>query len=351
MPAKALFNELGVEHVVPPLNSRRTLTLATKYSPEGLCLPFKLTLGNFIEACELGADTLIQAGGAGICRLGRYARTQEYVLQDMGFQFQVLTAGVSEKKLQGIMKLFKKISGGAPWVKIISAVRFGLAKLNALDEIEKEVHRVRAREKVKGQATTLFREATKSVDEASDYGSLKRAKQDYLEKLRAVPQNGEDPLLVGVMGEFYVVLEPFSNNDVEIELGRLGVEVRRDLFISEWTKFSLFLNPLGINEKRRLQQAAMPYLKRDVGGDGWESVGEKVLHARHFDGLVHLAPFTCMPEIIAQNILPSVKEDIPVLTLLCDEQTGKQGMLTRLEAFVDLLKRRRASRRQKVGVH
>ncbi|HLE01930.1 MAG TPA: CoA protein activase, partial [Dehalococcoidia bacterium] len=80
-------------------------------------------------------------------------------------------------------------------------------------------------------------------------------------------------------------------------------------------------------------------------------VGEKVLHARHFDGLVHLAPFTCMPEIIAQNILPSVKEDIPVLTLLCDEQTGKQGMLTRLEAFVDLLKRRRASRRQKVGVH
>ena len=351
VPVRTLFTELGVDHVVPPLNTRRTLTLATKNSPEGLCLPFKLTLGNFIEACELGADTLVQAGGAGICRLGRYGRTQEYVLRDMGFQVQLLTAGVSEKKLQGIMQLFKKISGGAPWGRVVSAVRFGLAKLNALDEIEKEVHRVRAREKVKGQATALFQEATKAVDETGDYDSLKRRKQDYLEKLRAVPQNGEYPLLVGVMGEFYVVLEPFSNNDVEIELGKLGVEVRRDLFISEWTRFSLFLNPLGINEKKRLQQAAMPYLKRDVGGDGWESVGEKVLHARHFDGLVHLAPFTCMPEIIAQNILPSVKEDIPVLTLLCDEQTGKQGMLTRLEAFVDLLKRRRASRRQKVGVH
>jgi len=130
---------------------------------------------------------------------------------------------------------------------------------------------------------------------------------------------------------------------VENELGRLGVEVRRTTFVSGWTKFSLFLNPLGMNEKKRIHKAAMPYLKRDIGGDGWESVGEKVLHAREYDGLVHLAPFTCMPEIIAQNIMPSTKESIPVLTILCDEQMAKPGMLTRLEAFVDLLERKRRS--------
>jgi predicted nucleotide-binding protein (sugar kinase/HSP70/actin superfamily) len=158
---------------------------------------------------------------------------------------------------------------------------------------------------------------------------------------------------VRVIGEFYVVLEPFSNLDVEIELGKLGVEVRRTTFISGWTKFSLFLNPLGINEKDRIHKAALPYLKRDIGGEGWESVGEKVLHAKEYDGIVHLAPFTCMPEIIAQNIMPSTKEKIPVLTILCDEQVAKAGMLTRLEAFVDLLRhRRRASSasRQRVRV-
>jgi hypothetical protein len=32
--------------------------------------------------------------------------------------------------------------------------------------------------------------------------------------------------------------------------------------------FSLFLNPLGFNEKKALQKVAMPYLARDVGGDG-----------------------------------------------------------------------------------
>jgi predicted nucleotide-binding protein (sugar kinase/HSP70/actin superfamily) len=146
-------------------------------------------------------------------------------------------------------------------------------------------------------------------------------------------------------GEFYVVLEPFSNFDIESELGKLGVEVRRTTFISEWLKFSLFLNPLGMNEKGRIHRAALPYLKRDIGGDGWESVGEMVLHAKEYDGLVHLAPFTCMPEIVAQNIMPKTKENIPVLTILCDEQMGKPGMLTRLEAFVDLLEHRRRAKK------
>ena len=153
-----------------------------------------------------------------------------------------------------------------------------------------------------------------------------------------------------MFGESYVLLEPFSNFDVESELGKLGVEVRRTIFISEWTKFSLFLKPLGINEKNKIHKAAMPYLKRDIGGDGWESVGEKVLHAKEYDGLVHLAPFTCLPETIAQNIMLKTKENIPVLTILCDEQMTKTGILTRLEAFVDLLqhKRRAKNKRQRV---
>ena len=188
----------------------------------------------------------------------------------------------------------------------------------------------------------LFNKALKAIDHADDYGTLKRVETNYINQLGQVTKDTQaQPLLVGITGEFYVVLEPFSNLDVESELGKLGVEVRRTTFISEWAKFSWFLNPLGVNEKDRIHKAALPYLKRDIGGDGWESIGEKVLHAKEYDGLIHLAPFTCMPEIIAQNIMPTTKENIPVLTILCDEQIAKAGMLTRLEAFVDLLERKR----------
>ncbi len=352
IPLKALFERLNIDYVIPPLYNRRSLSLGVKYSPEGLCIPFKLTLGNLIEAAELGADTLLMANGTGICRLGYYAKLQEQILHDLGYNnAKIMNLGVSENKLFGLLGLIRRLSNNAPWFKIISAFRFGIAKLNALDGIERVVQKVRATELIKGTANQLFAKAINAIDKADDYHALKKAQADYTDQLNQVTKDNQaQPLIVGITGEFYVVLEPFSNFDVESELGKLGVEVRRTTFLSEWTKFSLFLNPLGINEKERIHRAALPYLKRDVGGDGWESVGEKVLHAKEYDGLVHLAPFTCMPEIVAQNIMPKTKEKIPVLTILCDEQTTKTGMLTRLEAFVDLLerKRRAENNRQRV---
>jgi predicted nucleotide-binding protein (sugar kinase/HSP70/actin superfamily) len=343
IPLKALAQRLDLDFVVPPLTSQRTLSLGVRYSPEGMCIPFKLTMGNLIEAAELGADTLLMPAGSGICRLGYYYKTQEQVLHDLGYDAEIVCLGISQRKLFGLLELLKHLSNDAPWSKIISAFRFGLAKLNVLDRIEQAVQKVRPVELVKGTANKLYDQAVKAIDQADDHHTLKRVQRDYLEQLGQVARDeSAEPLVVGIAGEFYVLLEPFSNLDVEKELGRLGVEVRRNLFTSDWTKFSLFLNPLGINEKDRLHKAAMPYLKRDIGGEGWETVGEKVLHANDYDGIIHLAPFTCMPEIVAQNIMPSTKENIPVLTILCDEQLGKPGMLTRLEAFVDLLKYRRA---------
>jgi len=343
IPLKALAQRLDLDFIVPPLTSQRTLSLGVRYSPEGMCIPFKLTLGNLIEAAELGADTLLMPAGSGICRLGYYYKTQEQVLHDLGYDAEIICLGISQRKLFGLLELLKHLSNDAPWAKIISAFRFGLAKLNVLDRIEQAVQKVRPVELVKGTANKLYAQAIKATEQADDFQALKRVQRDYLEQLRLVERDeNAEPLVVGIIGEFYVLLEPFSNLDVEKELGRLGVEVRRTIFTSGWTKFSLFLNPLGVNEKDRLHKAAMPYLKRDIGGEGWETVGEKVLHAKDYDGLIHLAPFTCMPEIVAQNIMPSTKENIPVLTILCDEQLGKPGMLTRLEAFVDLLKYRRA---------
>jgi predicted nucleotide-binding protein (sugar kinase/HSP70/actin superfamily) len=345
IPLRALAQRLDLDFIVPPLTSQRTLSLGVRYSPEGMCIPFKLTMGNLIEAAEAGADTLLMPAGSGICRLGYYYKTQEQVLHDLGYDAEILCLGISQRKLFGLLELLKHLSNNAPWSKIISAFRFGLAKLNALDRIERAVQKVRPREQVKGTADRLFAQAVKATDQADDHHTLKRVQTDYLEQLDQVDRDDSaEPLVVGIIGEFYVLLEPFSNLDVEKELGRLGVEVRRSIFTSEWTKFSLFLNPLGVNEKDRLHKAAMPYLKRDIGGEGWETVGEKVLHAKDYDGLIHLAPFTCMPEIVAQNIMPSTKENIPVLTILCDEQLGKPGMLTRLEAFVDLLKHRRRAK-------
>jgi predicted nucleotide-binding protein (sugar kinase/HSP70/actin superfamily) len=46
-----------------------------------------------------------------------------------------------------------------------------------------------------------------------------------------------------------------------------------------------------------------------------------------------------MPELVARSIFPRLQRelDVPILSLIFDEQTGKAGLLTRIEAFIDLL--------------
>jgi len=46
---KAIAETAGIDYIVPPKTSKRTLTLGVKNSNECICLPFKIILGNFIE--------------------------------------------------------------------------------------------------------------------------------------------------------------------------------------------------------------------------------------------------------------------------------------------------------------
>ena len=49
---KAIAETAGIPYLVPPVTSRKTLALGVKNSNECICLPFKVILGNFIEALQ-----------------------------------------------------------------------------------------------------------------------------------------------------------------------------------------------------------------------------------------------------------------------------------------------------------
>ena len=336
----------GISLIAPPV-TKRTVSLGTRYSPEFVCLPFKTILGTFIESLEMGADTLFMVTSSNACRMGYYSRVQEQILRDLGYKFKFLRYKSADKGLVGVLRAIRRYTNNSPWANVIAAYRLGTAKLKALDNLERRLEKTRAIEVEKGQSDRIAREAIQAIDEVKGLSALKQVVQQYFRKLDQVPKNLQaTPLKVGIVGEIYVIMEPLVNMNLEAELGKLGVEVRRTrtTFFSEYTNLSSYLNVLN-NEKKKLRKFAWPYLRRDVGGHGLESVGEKVRLARQgYDGLVHLAPFTCMPEAIAQNVMLTTSEDIPVLTIICDEQLGQAGLLTRIEAFVDLLNWRRKRR-------
>ncbi len=341
IPARAFFDEIGLDVVLPPDTSRKTLDLGVKYSPEFACLPLKINLGNFIEALDRGAEYIIMGGGMGPCRFGYYGEVQQEILKELGYDFEMITL---ENNLLLTAGRVKKLITGFPLRKISQAAKICWAKLKAVDNIDVLVLEARAREKIKGQIDDLYREFLQKIDQTMSVDKTREVQQHYTEMIEDATRDfqGEQPVKIGIVGEIYVVLESYTNLYTARKLNSLGAVVQKEVSISHW-----LLDFLGLNqERKKIRQAGKPYINHFVGGHGQDSVGNSVIYARNnLDGIVHIAPFTCMPEIVAQSILKEVsqQEDIQILSLVFDEHTAEAGLMTRLEAFVDLLSRKKSS--------
>ena len=340
---------LGLDLVVAPPSSQRTLDLGTRHNPEMICVPCKLLFGNYIEALEQGCQVLIMLGGPGTCRLGYSARLQETWLRQMGFDFQAYTIDLYHFSRDAI-RLLRTITS-ASWTELIETVRFALPLIELVDEIEKTALRLRPLEwrqegaRRQSNVDRLRNEVLACVEALPDRIALGEQGDNLLRRFDALPvDDSHAPLRVGVVGDLYTMLGPFFNMDIERELGRLGVHVERSFWLSDSLGDMLQEKVLHRGRKFRRIRAAEPYLSRDIGGFARSTVGSAALFAQErVDGVIHLAPFSCTPEIMAHDALLTLRREyqVPILSLSFDEHTGRAGFLTRLEAFVDILERRR----------
>lgn len=338
---KALFTRLGRSVINPPPITKRTIELGAKYSPETVCLPFKVTLGNFIEALEQGADTIVTCGGVGPCRLGYYAEVQKGILYKLGYKFNMI---VIEPDIIDVLQHLRRVAYKKSLREIYHAFKFAGAKMNALDTIEKKIAMLRPRQKTAGMADTLWHQAINRLDDADSISEVTDILQDIMFQIERNICQDSTPLKIGLVGEIYVMLEPFINQNLERLLGNMGVEVHKTMYLSDYVRGHLLRKREYLDKYEKLFAIAKPYLAHYVGGHGLKSIGHTVCMSQTgYDGVIHAYPFTCMPEVIAKNILPKVSQDnnIPVLSLVYDEQSGEAGIITRLEAFLDLLKARK----------
>lgn len=342
----AALRKVGVEPFIPPYTSKKTLSLGTKHSPEAICLPYKLILGNFIEAVEGGADYVAMISSPGICRLGEYGACIKNALSDMGYKANYIELTLYDG-IKGMYNFLKEISGKNDPVLFLRAIILAMRKVFILDDLETKLSFYRAREINYGEAEKHFIKALKIVDEAMNTRQLNKAKKlafAEMDKTKFDPKR--EVLNVDITGEIYLVCDKFSNQDIVKELGKMGVQTRKSLTVSSFLKDAIIPKAFrkGETHLQRANRLAKPYLMRDIGGDALECVSDVAYaNERGIDGIIHISPFTCMPEIMSQNIFPAMREncDIPILPLIMDEQTGKAGYLTRLEAFVDLMRRQK----------
>ncbi|MCF8012607.1 MAG: CoA protein activase [Clostridiales bacterium] len=345
---EAMLSYLGVDVCVPPLSTKRTLDLGSKYSAEFICMPLKINLGNFIEAAEKGADTIAMAGGKGPCRFGYYAQIEHAILQELGYDYKLVVLEPPERHIFELLNKIRYISGNSSWRKIYKGIKFGFLKARAVDKLEEKAHWLRPREIKHKSTDKAFNQALQQIIKVKTPEEMPAAEENALNIMEQVSVDEQKPVVkVGIIGEIYTLLDPFSNHDLEKQLGYLGVEVERSLYLSEWINDHLLMGFVkDMPSHKDMVKYAYPYTKDVVGGHTREGIGAAVKFAEQgFSGIIHILPFTCMPEIVTMSILPELSKDkdIPVMTLIMDEQTGRAGVTTRLEAFADLIKRKKAA--------
>ncbi|MDK2932195.1 MAG: hypothetical protein PWP27_5 [Clostridiales bacterium] len=342
---KALFESLNIDFVTPPMCSKRTLELGTKYAPELACLPLKVNIGNFIESIEKGADTILMTGGCGPCRFGYYAEVQREILKDLGYNVDFFVLELPNGNFQEFLRRVRKLIGKKSLWKAVMAVKKATNVSIELDKLDKLSFQIRPREKVKGKTDWIMKKFQSQVFKVKGAEEIYNIINSTREELKAVEIDDTRYIpKIGIVGEIYTVIEPFTNFKIEQLLGNMGVEVDRSLNISHWIVEHMIKQILPLKKHRPYEQAAQPYLNTMIGGHAQETIGNSVLYAQQgYDGVIQLYPFTCMPEIVAESILPTISNDldIPILTLIIDELTGEAGYKTRIEAFVDMLLRRK----------
>ncbi|MBU3181101.1 acyl-CoA dehydratase activase-related protein [Clostridium psychrophilum] len=344
--AKALFDGLGIECIIPPFNNNEAMELGSKFSPEEMCLPYKIMMGNYLQSIKLGADTIILPGSCGPCRFGEYCELQMNSLKKLGYNltFIVIDNPFAIGKKEFLSRL-AKITGNSTLDKVqkIKALKTAYTVNELIDKIESKVHYLTGFEINKGEFKKIYKECLIKAMKAVSPSEMVTILKEYKNKINTIPINKhKSPVKIAIIGEIYTVIEPFSNLYIEDKLMDYNVSTKRMLTPSWWIKDAI-LSPLKLNSIN-IRKASREYLPYYIGGHARECVGEVLLAEKeHLDGAIQIFPMGCMPEIVSKAILTKIAFDkgFPIMTLIVDEMTGEAGYITRIEAFVDMLERRK----------
>jgi len=137
-------------------------------------------------------------------------------------------------------------------------------------------------------------------------------------------------LRIGVIGHHYNVYDTFTTMSLLERLGSMGVDVVTADMVPE-----------------KLRDEELKRLPKDIYWSYEQEVAGAILAcSRHrlVDGIIFMISFPCGPDSIIRVLCEQENRamgSVPMLTLIMDEHTGEGGFLTRIEAFVDMLRRKK----------
>ena len=270
----ALLEGSGFRAVVLPEANERNLLYADKVTSGMECLPYRVTLGDFLRfSYEDGTDLknveAVMAGAYGPCRFGKYALEQIKILKDVGIDLPIRTT-VSNNAYRDtdISPRFARLA----WKGCV-----------AIDYLQRSLWRTRPYEKKSGSADELFDEYLGRI-----VGRVRKKESfdDILSHVNSDFRSLIDPELprkplVGINGEIFLRSNRFSNQDLVRECEKAGLEVAVSS-IGEWIKYIFYRHVEDAVRDRKFLKALISYIIKRV----WEHDEHKVV--KHFQNLVDM---------------------------------------------------------------
>jgi len=304
---KTYFEELGLEVELSPATSKNIVKRGVSLAVDEACLPIKAFYGH-IDYLKDKVDLLF------IPRLVSVALKEYICPKFMGLPDMI------KQKVTGLPIILEPVIDCSKNIKQMEKAFLCLGESLSAD-----------RRKVKEaweKARANYLQFQSNIQQGKKYlSALDGEVFDDFEKGLNLSSN----LKIGLIGHGYNIYDYGLSMQLIARLEKLGVSV-----ITAENLAACLID----KQAQKLPKRMFWTLGKKALGSAmhWAELGG-------VDGIIYLSAFGCGSDSLIGDLIERFcrKRNYPILHLTVDEHTGEAGMDTRIEAFIDLLERRKIS--------
>ena len=305
------FSDLGIEIILSDVTTKQTMTTGSSLVVPETCLPVKVYVGHILNLLDKGVDKIFvpssQSIAPKIYNCSKLRGLPDLIRNVIKRPFTMVEATLDKsEKNQGLYEFLKEI-----------AAYFNISDMERIKRASKNAWKVYNNFNVMRRSGVSYKKALKS---AMDNKVIIQSEQKT------------HPISVAVIAHGY--------NLYDERVAMKIFDKLEDLDVQTYSAQNLTLEQMkeGINSMKSNLYWANEY---EITG-----ASAHYIRDRKIDGVITINAFGCGPDsLMVERIARFArKSNKPVLHLSIDEQTGEAGFVTRIEAFVDMLYRKKRSK-------
>ena len=302
------FTDLGIKIVLSDVTTKQTMSSGSALVVTETCLPIKVYIGHILNLLDKGVDKIfvpsIQSIAPKIYNCSKIRGLPDLVRNVVKRDFTMVEATLDKsEKNQGLYEFLGEI-----------ASYYGITDKDVIKRASKAGWRCYNNFHIMAKSGMSYKKA------------INYALQG---KVFIESQTKEYPISIALVSHGYNIYDDRTCMKIFDKLEAMDVKVYTSLQLSNEQLDD------GISSLGNEQYWANEY---DMTG----SAGH-YLKDNKIDGIITLTAFGCGPDsLMVERITRKAKRfNKPLLNLTIDEHTGEAGFITRLEAFVDMLFRKK----------